>query len=306
MSHKSIYKPIFIIGPERSGTTLLYSLLANADNLYWFSRIDSILPSAPGCAEIFRRIFSLTEKNSFTAKYQGISSMSGINTPSECIPYWKKVFKYGDEENYNIRNDLFTAEDVTPTVRKKIYQDFEKRLYYSKKNRLLFKQPGFSLKVTFWNALFEDALFLVCVRNIDDNIHSYVKAKEQSDEKFWGTKVPGWKTHFNDSYELQAVFQLKEIYKYMGKVFSSSYLRKRFCIVPYEQLVNTSRKMLEEVLEFSEIKWNQSIEASLKSVVDKNTSIYTAKSSFKNELEILDRLYKEADEAFKAINHIRR
>lgn len=262
-----IKQPVFIAGPERAGTTLLYSVLANADEFYWLSRVDSLLPSFPFLSHSLRTIFNLVDTDIHYAKYEGISSMYGVNTPSECIPYWKKIFGFGDEVEYHIKNDLFTEENISSNLRKSVVLDFKKRLKYSGKERLLFKQPGFSLKIKFWDELFEDALFLICVRNVANNIGSYEKVKKKSKEKFWGTKVPGWREHLNSSFKTQAAYQLFKIYEYLSNLYEHDPLKKRMMIVSYDKLIRRPEVITEEVLDFCKITWNEKIEESLEHVV---------------------------------------
>ena len=43
--------------------------------------------------------------------------MQGKFPPSECLPYWKRVFRWGDEENYLIESDYFDDKDLTAEIK---------------------------------------------------------------------------------------------------------------------------------------------------------------------------------------------
>lgn len=268
VSHQ-IKKPVFIVGPERSGTTLLYSILSNADGFYWFSQVDSVIPTRPLLAEIIRRFFKIIDRSAFVAHPGGISSIKGINTPSECNSYWKKIFKWGDEQNYLVGNDRFVEEDLSEEQIQYINEDFGKRLKYSGKSRILLKQPGFSLKLRLWNHVFPDAIYLICTRDLEDNVCSLVKAKEESDENFWGTKVDGWKEHMEADYRTQALLQLKKIYKNIADDLENENIAKNTMIVSYDQFVAESEKMSMRIAEFCDVQWNEQMKFASQEIIQK-------------------------------------
>ncbi|WP_152918054.1 sulfotransferase, partial [Ardenticatena maritima] len=207
---QKIERPIFIIGVERSGTTLVYSLLANHPDFYWLSRLDSIIPDCPLLSCFIRRgiSFFMPDQN-YVAIPRAISRSRGMIPPSECLPYWRRIFNWGSEDNYIVDDDYFTEMDATDSLRKFIYRDLRVRLAFSKKSRLLFKQPGLSLKIRFLNSVFEDAIFLHVIRDPITNFLSLVQAKNRSQEKFWGVKVPGWREFLQSSNEVQSVLQIR-------------------------------------------------------------------------------------------------
>ena len=262
-----IHQPIFIIGLERSGTTLLYSILANHPDLYWLSRLDSVLPSNPNLSSLLRRFISpILTKSTYIAIPGTISRSKGLLPPSECLPYWRQIFKWGNEENYMIEDDHFTEADVDEGIRGFLYEDFGTRLFWMQKKRLLFKQTGFCLKIRFLNAVFPDALFLHIIRDPFMNFLSLVRAKEASHEKFWGIKIPGWRDFLAADKRLQAAIQIRTTLEIIERDIYKAQALERYLQVKYEHLISNPRKTLMEVLQFCDLNWTDKMEDALNGI----------------------------------------
>lgn len=296
-----IKKPVFILGPERSGTTLLYSLLTNADEFYWFSRIDSLFPSFPFAAKQVRLFFRPFEKEPFIARHKSLSRIKGINTPSECNPYWRSFFQWGDEKNYQIKNDRFTEQHLTIEQKKFIKRDFKRRLAYTGKKRILLKQPGFSLKLRFWNRIFPDALYLICVRNIEDNISSLVMAKKESNEKFWGTKVDGWRDYMEADYRTQAILQLRKIYSHMVEDVQNAGIIRQTRVVSYDRLLSAPEQQLRGTVRFCGVKWNSRMADALRGVVREDSSSAPVIDFSQPAPQILEKFAKKTCQLYEQV-----
>jgi LPS sulfotransferase NodH len=245
-----IDKPIVIFGMERSGTTLLYSLLANHPDPYWLSRLDSVLPSAPCISSMARRVISVLFKSTYVAIPGAISTSRGAIAPSECLPYWRKIFRWGTEDDYLIQDDRFTEEYLTSQEMVRIRRDLRMRLFIMGKKRLLFKQPGFSLKIRYLNALFPDARFIHVLRNPIDNFASLMRAKRAAGGRFWGIKVPGWRTFEGDLAE-QTLFQLRSVLDIIDEDMRAiPDWRQRFMRIHYEDLVEDPHGTIQAVSRF--------------------------------------------------------
>ena len=265
-----ITKPIIIIGPERSGTTLLYSILSNQSDLYWFSRLDTIIPEAPFFSSYFRRCLSslLLNKIVYRSIPKTISRSKGILPPSECLSYWRLIFNWGTENNYIVDNDYFDENDLSTPIKVRIFKDIQKRLLFSNKKRLLIKQPGFALKIRYLNALFPDGIFLHIIRDPVDNIISIIEAKAQTNEKYWGIKVPGWRDFINENYAAQAGHQLKSILEIIESDSHKINNRdKRYLVIKFEVMQKKPTETIEKVLSFCNLKITLEVKRSLNFII---------------------------------------
>jgi LPS sulfotransferase NodH len=261
-----IAKPIIIIGPERSGTTLLYSILSNHPDLYWFSRFDTIVPEAPFFSSYFRRCLSSLLFNQIVYRSipKTISRSKGLLPPSECLSYWRLIFNWGTENNYIVDNDYFDENDLSKPKKVHIFKDIQKRLLFSNKKRLLIKQPGFALKIKYLNALFPDGIFLHIIRDPVDNIISLIKAKTQTNEKYWGTKVPGWRDFIYEKYAVQAAHQLKSILEIIESDIHKIYnYDKRYLAIKLEEIEKKPTEIIEKVLSFCSLNITPKIKQSI-------------------------------------------
>lgn len=259
-----ITNPIFIFGVERSGTTLLYSILSNHPDLYWFSRLDSVMPGMPTVACTIRRFFDALSDETYIAIPDTISRSHGIISPSECLPYWRNLFRWGDEDDYQIDDDRFDETDLDDSLRGWIVADVQKRLMLLDKKRLLVKQPGFSLKIRYFDALFPDALFIHMVRHPRVNLASLVRTKDQSSEIFWGTKVPGWRRYLDASPARQAAFQMQSVAETVERdIEAIDDAGSRYLQVKYEDLTDAPEETIRRVLAFCRLDVTAEIEQSL-------------------------------------------
>ena len=230
-------KPIIIFGAERSGTTLLYSLLANHPDLYWFSRLDSVFPQAPAFCTIIRRVVNYVKPNeNHVAVKDKLSRSRGLIPPSECFPYWRRYFRYVDETDENdLGDDYYDARDLNGDTNDFILSDINLRLRLLDKKRLLLKQPAFSLKIGYFNKLFPDALFVHVLRHPLSNYESLLEAKQKSDKKYWGSKFPGWRKYRDADLQLQAGIHLKTILDIItDDVKDCGILNHRYLRIKYE------------------------------------------------------------------------
>lgn len=292
----NIVKPIFIVGVERSGTTLLYSILANHPDLYWLSRLDSLLPKNPMLACLIRRTVRFLRPNdTYVARPGTISKSNGLIPPSECLPYWKPIFKWGNVENYLIEDDYFNENDLDEKTKENIHIDLKKRLHLMDRERVLFKQTGFTLKLRYINALFPDALILHVIRHPIAHLGALVRAKEREKTKFWGVKVPGWKRYIDADFTQQAIFQLLTAAEVIEN--DLPYLERstqRYFRIKYEDLISSPLKTTKQVLSFCDLDLVPNIESAFEGIRPTNY-FHSETQSLVDLKKILSPLFKEYD-----------
>jgi hypothetical protein len=287
-----IKKPIIVIGAERSGKSLLSSILANHPHLYWLSNLDSRWPRGTIPVTLARRVFSLTKIDQKYITIPGtFSRMDGKFPPSECVAYWKRVFRWGNEEDYIIENDYFDESDLTSALKSQLLNDFGLRMSLSGKTRLMVEQAGFSLKILFFNALFPDAIFLQTIRNPFDNHEALVRRKLSSDQKLWGIKVPGWQKLIGEEPAKQAVVQLKSTLEIIDEdIVKIRDFETRFMRIRYEDLILSSQETIRSVLSFCELHMRSQVLAALSGIKNETNDRYDRSCVSPETLEVLNAL----------------
>lgn len=209
-----IHKPIIVIGPDRSGTSLIYALLANHPEVYVLTTAADRFPQHPLSASMARKLLSRKTSEDYRSVPNTIGGIQGGRfTVTEAIHYWARHLgsrKGGWEE---APDDYFTEKDLDDVTRKTLPLDLKKRISIFNKNRLAIKQPGFSLKIRYLNALFPDAIFVHCLRHPLDNFHSLMAQKIKTQNPNWGVRIPGWRQFSHLSTEAQTAHQLADTYK---------------------------------------------------------------------------------------------
>ncbi len=288
-----VQKPLIILGPERSGTTLLYSVLSNDPGFYWFSRLDSAFPDAPVLVSSVRRLWMRVERNRSHLAVPGmISRSSGAIPPAECVPYWARLFGFGPEAEYGIEDDVSTDEDLDEATRTRVLSDFGLRLAVAGKPRLLLKWPGFALKLKYLNRLFPDALFLQVSRHPLYNMLSLVEAKKRSGLQYWGTKVPGWREQRELGYELQAARQLEAIYRLTEQDRASLALpADRYMTIRYEDLFQQPEETLKRICAFSGLAFSKRFQETIRGITPRHREISKLRENLSEEaLAVVDSL----------------
>lgn len=285
---QEIVRPVFIIGAERSGTTLLLSILSNHPAFYWLSRLDSVLPRAPLITCGIRRVSRalLPSTGTYVAIRGAISASHGFIPPSECLPYWRLAFQWGDEKDYLIQDDCFTEQDTRVDVTSRIHSDVKMRLSLSNKQRLLVKQPGFSLKVRYLNALFPDAHFIHVIRNPRNNLASLIRAKAESQEKFWGIKIPGWRELVDKDVAYQAAIQLKSVSEIIERdITLIEDWKNRYLLVRYEDLQQEPRATIQTILNSCGLSYATDIDKALQGIEKDTRKQHDATPRHSREVE---------------------
>ncbi len=258
-------RPVFVVGVERSGTTLLYSLLANHREFYWLSRLDSALPNKGCVTSLARRLAGrLSTRGHYVAVVGSVGRTTGLCGPVEGVSFWRVAL--GGSSAAENWGDYRAAEAASQELVERLRLEFKIRLLFSGKSRLLLKQPGFSLQLRFLDKIFPDALFVHVLRDPFENLRSLVGVKARSAEKFWGVKFPGWREYLGADLSVQAALQISSTLELIDRDVKEGDLAGRFLRVRYEDLVENPREVTEAVLAFCGMGWDARIERALPGV----------------------------------------
>lgn len=186
-----IERPIFIVGCHRSGTTVLYEILARHPDLVYFTNASSLVPDSP---ILMNRLLDLVgEAKQPVERFSQDGLTITHRTPSEGIRIWEHLLPEGDsyylDESYD---DIKLERYLRSTI--------QKHLKYFKGRRFINKNPDNSVRMRYLNKLFPDAYFINIVRDGRAVCHSLLKFRRTATEFFGadhrhatsGVKVPGW------------------------------------------------------------------------------------------------------------------
>jgi hypothetical protein len=237
------YPPIFIIGPPRSGTTLLYQLLVNRYGFSYFSNFSASFPQTPILAfwiesHLFPKANPISNYNSEYGKTKGWYG------PHECGEFWYRWFPRG-EHVYVAPGKTSKAhlDQLTKTVTgmSKVTQ-----------RSVIFKNVYNSMRIAPIVEALPQAIFLVCRRNLVDTAQSILSSRVDScgDKSAWWSLPPKEvdviKTH---PYWKQVVEQVYYTYQQIRED-RQRFGEDRFLDVKYEALCRDTHSSLEKIEAF--------------------------------------------------------
>ncbi len=209
----------FIIGRERSGTTLLRFLCDAHPNI-------EIPIECPYIIQMY-------------SKYGNTK----VWTSEKLMSFYDDLFKLGYFNLWTIdkdklRNDLLACEGITSygTICKTVHFNY---ISFNKKQQILVlgdKNPVYLLFIKKILKIFPEAKFVHLVRDYRDNILSMMKINLEA--HIFASLAYRWKV-FN-----KKVINFKQLYP------------QQFLTVKYENLVNDSSNSLKEICEFLNVDYN--------------------------------------------------
>jgi len=233
----TVDRPLFIVGPHRSGTTLLYELLADHPEVGYMNRFNKRLVAFPRLAHWLTAAF-------------------GPDKPMETQPVWDR-FKRRDD-------DVMQAADATARERQWYTRLIATVLRVRGATRFLAKYPRLSLRLPWLDALFPDAIFIHVVRDWRATVNSTVNRKVKRDKRgggWFGVFIPGWQEMGSLSHERAAAEQ----YRYVTLELENAQqlFPGRVVQVHYEDLCAAPCESLRRLAERTGLSWPQAFRASL-------------------------------------------
>ena len=240
MVESNIDKPIFIIGMPRSGTTLLYGLLAQHEDLAWFSKktfLDILSPEFKNFFYIRRRIF---EMRGFPYPRMAFdyAMFNSNNPPVEMGFAYTQAFPGNWDEKIAETKLEILKTMITETIRK------------DTRKRFLSKTPFNSIRIGVLKKAFPDCKFIHIVRNPVAVVNSLLKRSVENPSGYIG--IPLKSGNYENLTSLQKhALQWKQVIEDIMETKKEA--GSDFFQVKYEDLVSLPEKYLDEITDFCEL-----------------------------------------------------
>lgn len=235
------FPPIFIIGPPRSGSTLLFQVLVNR---YRFTHITNMHCLLYGAASFVERWLGPSWKKGGTRGYESwFGKSAGLWAPSECGQFWYRWFPKTPAH--------VTAEDV-PDRKLRSFRRVTAALGNAGGQPILMKNLYCSVRLPALVKALPEALFIVVNRdvlrigqsllsarkNINGNYHDWLSVPPPEYERLKGLRP-----------SLQVIGQTKAIYRLIDSNIRNIG-EDRFIKVEYEDLCRDTRGELMRIEKF--------------------------------------------------------
>jgi hypothetical protein len=204
---RELDRPIFILGPHRSGTTLFYEILARHDDLAFLNRTNHKLP------DWVRLAWALTR-------------LGAPHFPHEGQRFWDRFWDGSD--------DVMTAADATPPVVEWYRTRIRRVVDTRRSDRFLAKYPRLSLRLSWLDEIFPGSVFLHVVRDWRAVVSSTALRKLERSHRgggWFGVRIPGWRRMQDLSHEVAAARQYAYVTRYLeehGPAYGDRYVRVRY------------------------------------------------------------------------------
>lgn len=243
-------RPVFIVGPHRSGTTLLYEMLAAHPAVATYDRANCRLPGHPVLAHLWTRLGS-------------------DPTPREAQPVWDRFRPEAD--------DVMGAAHATAKVVRWHRRSVARLLRLRGASRFLAKYPRLSLRLEWLDALFPDAVFLHLERDWRAVVRSTaerIRRRRDRGGGWFGVRIPGWRRLCDERPEIVAARVFRVVTTTLereGPQYGNRYVRLRYsdlCREPRLVLREVAARCaltadfaegIPEILESTNSKWRQSL-----------------------------------------------
>ena len=233
-----IIAPIFIIGCQRSGTTIFYRKFAFHPELATITRTTRRAPNNLWIMRLFMLLRS-REKN--------FKPIGG--------EVWNK-FTPPD-------SDMMHAADVTPRMRAYYHKLIRNHLILFNKKRFLNKSPSNSVKIGFLNEIFPDAYFIHIIRDGRAVTHSLSRGRKRHN-RYSGVKFPGWQDVMEKHIIEGCAYQWKQTVEYIldaVKILPPG----RFMQIRYEDFIEQPKETMKTIGDTCGLDWS---DASLNRVAE--------------------------------------
>ncbi|MCH7548596.1 MAG: pyridoxal-phosphate dependent enzyme, partial [Candidatus Krumholzibacteriota bacterium] len=199
-----ITKPIFIIGNIRSGTTILYNLLATHREVCWYSNHTNRFPRIGALAATHRLMgvpyIGDAQRRALTRSRSMVSGLRGVPWPDEGDDIYHSYCGLGGD-----RDGVETT--LTEAMENKLKKTIRNHLTFSGKRRFLNKQTANVRRLDLMNRVFPDAYYIHCIRDGRAVANSTLRMSWWNDLYIWwlGQTVSQWAETGRDPIELCAL-----------------------------------------------------------------------------------------------------
>ncbi len=173
--------PIFIIGPPRSGSTLLYQILSEYFDVGYLSNLHCLLWGAPSWVERTVRPLRRRKKSDFTSQH---GKVTGWMAPSECGNFWYRFFRRFPQ--------YVPLEEADPEKMSEMRRAVH-ALVSACNRPFLFKNMNCALRLRPICRTLPEALFIVTHRELTRNALSLLKVRKRiygDYDRWWSIEPP--------------------------------------------------------------------------------------------------------------------
>ncbi len=251
-----IHEPVFLIGMPRSGTTLLFSVLAAHPELAWFSQYLERAPGRPAVAALSRVVDRAPALRKSVDRHGERRSRIGKLriAPDEAYAVWERCC--GERFRY----DYLLGARASAAERSCARDIVAKVMRYQGKPRFAAKITG-PARIGYLSSIFDDARFVHIVRDGRAVVDSLMRVPFWKDshrmrEPAWSGGLSDdalgeWRARGESAPELAAM-QWRAVLE-TAREEAAAIEPERYTEVRYEDFVSDPHDVLDQITEFCDL-----------------------------------------------------
>ena len=228
------FPPLFLVGPPRSGTTVMYLHIVNTFHVAYFPNISKYHPHA--CVtyallgRMFARKYSPTYDNVYGILHGSMAPSDGWEILARWFPTYNLSQPIREKRLYELKNVVC----------------FFERFYNAP---FLNRNIGNSIRIRTLNMLFPDALFVQITRNLPDAVFSLLEARKHYHRdlnQWWCTPPPQF---YNNHFDTELEQTVSQVWGLTDRIQEdlASISPKRWLTISYESFCRTPEKLVNWV-----------------------------------------------------------
>lgn len=178
---KETFQPVFIVGPPRSGSTILYQLITNYLDVLYIDNLMNMSKEAPWFgAWLSNKIYGNAPHNSFES-HHGKTLKSGLHAPNEGL-FW---YKWLPKDSHYVGEGQIDKSDIDEI------KDFVYAIMNRYRKPIVFKNLSFSMRLEFIKEAFPKAKIIYIRRDpvyVAQSIYIARKKEKVKKNEIWSIR----------------------------------------------------------------------------------------------------------------------
>lgn len=232
---------VFILGPPRSGSTLLFQVLASGSSLGYFTNLSNVFFGFPGTVAWVLKL--ARNRGIRLTRFSSILGMGrGILEPSEAGSWWRLHIRDWSKSNLSDGEQVFDSERFLYSLQR-MSRHFD--------NTLLVKNLYVVDYLPSFLHLLPDSFFIVIRRDLMENAQSLANADLESllgSSQLFSTVPPGVKMMDSEDHESFARRRILATHQHIDAILKSLKVpESRICRLDFELLKSKPFDALSQV-----------------------------------------------------------
>jgi hypothetical protein len=235
-----IDRPIFIVGSGRSGTTILYGLMALHPELCWFSNLTARYPGLPGLAALHRSLDVPLLGDWMKGRL--VERKRPSLKPSEAGNIYHAYCGFDSSRR-------MTSDDLTSQMEGRFKRIVEGHLRATGKPRFMNKQTANAQRISVISRMFPDAYYVHIIRDGRAVAYSLLRVEWWNEDDIWwlGEMPEDWACADKDPLKVCALQWQHDVLEILNH---RHLLGDRYLEIRYEDLVRQPREVVSEAFSF--------------------------------------------------------